>query len=408
MGVPLGITQSRTRARGRALAILAAIVAVLAVAAALAAPAGAASEATFDDIVDGSYATVRGDLGTFAAGLMGMTVDGSSTTGYCIDIGTEIQPGESGLDEVDWDTSGVQNLDTVAGILAAYAPNGTGPAGFEITGSAAQQAAATQAAIWHFTDGFDLTVGDNDPVIEANYAAILAAVEAGALPTSGQPDVSLSITPPASVEGEAGHLVGPFVVSTTASEVTLTPSAGVTVTDASGNPLTGPVVDGTEFFLTSSAAGAGTVTASAQATVHSGRVFVKEGSQRLILAAPVEAQIDAQAGGSWTTPPTTTPPTTTPPTTTPPTTTPPETTTTTAPPGTTTTEPQAESTTTTVAITPNPSIVPPAPVESTPTTVATSDSLPRTGQDLQPLIAVGLGLLAAGLGLGVATRRRRS
>ena len=171
---------------------------------------------------------------------MGMTVDGSPTTGYCIDIGTEIQPGESGLDEVDWDTSGVQNLDTVAGILAAYAPNGTGPAGYEITGSTAQQAAATQAAIWHFTDGFNLTVGDNDPVIEANYAAILAAVAAGALPAAGEPDVSLTITPPAATEAEAGVPVGPFVVSTTASEVTLTPSAGVTVTDADGNPLARP------------------------------------------------------------------------------------------------------------------------------------------------------------------------
>ena len=142
---------------------------------------------------------------------MGMTVDGSPTTGYCIDIGTEIQPGESGLDEVDWDTSGVQNLDTVAGILAAYAPNGTGPAGYEITGTDAQQAAATQAAIWHFTDGFNLTVGDNDPVIEANYAAILAAAAAGALPAAGEPDVSLTITPPAATEAEAGVLVGPFV-----------------------------------------------------------------------------------------------------------------------------------------------------------------------------------------------------
>ena len=75
----------------------------------------------------------------------------------------------------------------MAGILATFAPEGTGPAAFEITGSTAQQAAATQAAIWHFTDGFDLTVGNNDPVIEANYAAILAAVIAGALPTSVGP-----------------------------------------------------------------------------------------------------------------------------------------------------------------------------------------------------------------------------
>ena len=292
----------------------------------------------------------------------------------------------------------MQNLDTVAGILAAYAPNGTGPAGYEITGTVAQQAAATQAAIWHFTDGFNLTVGDNDPVIEANYAAILAAAAAGALPAAGEPDVSLTITPPAATEAEAGVLVGPFVVSTTASEVTLTPSAGVTVTDADGNPLSSPVTDGTEFFLTSPAAGTGSVTATATATVHTGRVFVKQGSQRLILAAPVDAAIDAQASASWT------------PLTTTSTTAPPETTTTTAPPeSTTTTAPPAESTTTTVPITPATSVVPPgAPVESTPTIVGTSGSLPRTGQDVARLIALALGLLAAGLGLGVAARRRSS
>ena len=194
--------------------------------------------------------------------------------------------------------------------------------------------------------------------------------------------MSLTITPPAATEAEAGVLVGPFVVSTTASEVTLTPSAGVTVTDADGNPLASPVTDGTEFFLTSPAAGAGSVTATATATVHTGRVFVKQGSQRLILAAPVDAAIDAEAPASWT---------------------PahddqhhgaarddatraddhrPESTTTTAPP--------AESTTTTVSITPGPASSPPgAPVASTPTIVGTSGQLPRTGQDVARLDRAG-------------------
>ena len=86
--------------------------------------------------------------------------------------------------------------------------------------------------------------------------------------------------------------------------------------------------------------------------MHTGRVFVKQGSQRLILAAPVDAAIDAQAPASWTAaPPTTSHHGTAQTTTT--TTAPPESTTTTAPP--------AESTTTTVAITPETSVVPPGP-----------------------------------------------
>ena len=406
MGVPWESDDIARGLRRRALGLAGALVAVVAAAAVLAAPAGAASEATFDDLVDGSYATVNGNLGSFTAGLMGMTIDGASgAAGYCIDIGTSIDPGESGLGEVDWDTSGVPNLDTVGRILAAYHPNGSGPAGFEITGTDAQRAAATQAAIWHVTDGFDLTVGDNDPVIEANYAAILAAVDADALPSSGQPDVSLSITSPEVTSGDAGTPVGPFVVSTTASSVTLTPAAGVTVTDGEGVPLAGPIVDGTEFFLLSDADTTATVTASAEATVHAGRVFVKDGSQRLILATSVATTVDAEASASWTTPPTTTPPTTAPPTTAPPqsTTTVPEptsTTVTTAPP---------QGTSSTLSIQPNPSVITaPAPGPSTPTPVPTSGSLPRTGNDARPLVAVGLVLVAAGAMLGFAARHRRT
>jgi LPXTG-motif cell wall-anchored protein len=134
--------------------------------------------------------------------------------------------------------------------------------------------------------------------------------------------------------------------------------------------------------------------------VHAGRVFVKAGSQRLILATSVDTTVDAEVSASWTPPPpeeTTT------------TTTPPETTTTTAPPQTTTTV--GEQTTTTVAIVPDVSVVPgaptPAPVEAT-TAEATEGSLPRTGNDVRPLVAAGVALLGAGLVLGVAARRRRA
>lgn len=410
----MGIRRHRARSRRRAFGLAGALIAVAAAAAVLAAPAEAASEATFDDLVDGSHATVNGNLGSFTAGLMGMTIDGASgAAGYCIDIGTTIEPGESGLGEVDWETSGVPDLDTVGRILAAYHPNGSGPAGYEITGTDAQRAAATQAAIWHVTDGFELTVGDNDPVIEANYAAILAAVDADALPSSGQPDVSLSIASPDVTSGEAGTPVGPFVVSTTASAVTLTPGAGVSVTDGEGVPLAGPIVDGTEFFLLSDVDATATVTASAEATVHAGRAFVKDGSQRLILATSVATTVDAEASATWTAPPTTAPPTTAPPTTAPPTTAPP----TTAPPESTTTVPEPTSTTvtppqqtsTTLSIQPNPSVIgTPAPAPSTPTPVPTSGSLPRTGNDARPLVAVGLVLVAAGAMLGVAARHRRT
>ena len=101
----------------------------------------------------------------------------------------------------------------------------------------AQKAAATQAAIWHYTDEYQLTDdGTNDQVIVDNYNAILAAVEDG-LEGFGEPTVSLSITPPESTSGEAGGQVGPYVVNTSADEVTLTPSEGVTLHNEDGSPF---------------------------------------------------------------------------------------------------------------------------------------------------------------------------
>src|SRR5690606_29610795 len=83
---------------------------------------------------------------------------------------------------------------------------------------------ATQAAIWHFTDGFELAGQGDDPVIAANYEAILAAVAAGVLPTFGEPGVSLDIEAPGTTEATAGEPIGPYAVRTTAGEVTLTAS----------------------------------------------------------------------------------------------------------------------------------------------------------------------------------------
>src|SRR5690606_17873811 len=123
-------------------------------------------------------------------------------------------------------------------ILRHYYPNGDGPEGSQITGTNAQKAAATQAAIWHYTDDYELTDddGENDPVIIDNYNTILAAVEGG-LAGFGEPTVSLSITPPESTSGEAEGLVGPYVINTSAANVTLSPSEGVTLHNEDGSPF---------------------------------------------------------------------------------------------------------------------------------------------------------------------------
>src|SRR5690606_31325342 len=233
----------------------------------------------------------------------------------------------------------------------------------------------------HYTDGFELAGQGNDPVVVANYEAILAAVAAGVLPTFGEPGVSLDIEAPGTTEATAGEPIGPYVVRTTAGEVTLTASPGAEIVDEHGEPLPGPVTDGTSFWLVSQEPGSATVTATAEATVLAGRAFAKPGVQRMILATTTTTTVDAEASGSWTTPPTTEPPTTVP--VEPRVSTPPE------PPR------RAE------PVEPQPAAPAPAPAEE-----RSGDDLPRTGGDVWPLVAVGAVLVGAGGVLGVVARRR--
>lgn len=348
----------------------------------MAAPAGAASVAEFHGLADGEGGTVHGTLDgddeTLDAGLFDLTIDGTvESKAYCIDINTPIEPGAD-LDEIDWATSGVNNLETVEAILRHYYPNGDGPADHLITGTNAQKAMATQAAIWHFTDGFDLTEADNDATVYANYLAILAAVDAG-LEGFGEPEVTLTITPPESTEGTAGVAVGPYVVNTSAASVTLTPSEGVSLVDENGEPFTGTVTDGTQVWLTSGAAGTGTITATAEAEVGAGRVFFTQGQQRLVLASTVVTDAAAEAAVSFQTPPTTPTPTT------------------------------SSTTSTTVPITPQTSVVTDTPTTTVPIvpTANTGGGLPNTGAPTMILLGVALVLVVVGAGFGIVSRRKR-
>ncbi len=397
------ITAQRQRRRRRASTVIASLAAATGLVVGLAGPAFAAT-VTFGGLQDDSWGQVTGTVPddsddgvadvNVAAGLFDLTIDAdTAATGYCIDILTDIVSGT--LDEIDWDTSGVANLHVIETILANYHPAGDGPAEYALTGSSADKAVATQAAIWHFSDGFVLDgateTGDGGPLDEAtvlaNYQTILDAVAADALTGFGEPTVSLSITPPASTEGVAGQLVGPYMVNTSAATATLTPSDGVSLHNEDGSPFTDEVVDGTQVWLKSDAEGAGTITATADAEVGAGRVFYGQNAagkdlQRLILATTVTTDATAEASVTFGTPP----PTTTP-----------ETTTTTTP-----------ETTTTV-----PSTVPTTVVDTpttTPPTVPTSDNgggLPVTGAQSLVLVGIALVLVATGAGFGIVSRRKR-
>jgi TQXA domain-containing protein/LPXTG-motif cell wall-anchored protein len=378
------ITAQRQRRRRRASTVVASLAVAAGLMAGLAGPAAAASVAQFIGPSDGENAIVHGSHGGddgLEAGLFDLLIDGEvESQAYCIDINTQIDDGV-GLDEIDWDTSGVANLEIVEAILRHYYPNGDGPEGHQITGDNAQKAAATQAAIWHYTDGYELAPDDNDPTVVANYDAILAI--ANELDGFGEPTVTLTITPPASTEGSVGDLVGPYVINTSATTVALTPSDGVTLHNEDGSPFTDEVVDGTQVWLMSDTEGGGTITATAAAEVGAGRVFYTQGQQRLVLASTVETDATDEARVTYKTPP----PTTAPPTTEPEPTT------------------SVPTTTETTVVTDTPTTAP-----TTAPSVPTGDSgggLPVTGAQSLLLAAVALVLVVVGAGFGIVSRRKR-
>ena len=381
LGEDMSTAQRAASRRGLAAAACLALVAGLV--GGLASPAGATDgEAVFKDIhnprsVSGHFGDGQSQRGT--AGMLEMEVDGEPALGYCIDVfdGTDtVTP----LPEEEWDQVEVDNREIVGRILNSYHPIGVGPEGFEITGDDAQKAAGTQAAIWHYTNGYILDepgnpeLGDAYPGIYANYVTILAAVEADALPPIGGP-VTLSIEGDTDVDAAPGDLVGPFTVKTSVASVELVPGTGTTLHNEDGSAFEGPASDGDQFWLTSSEAGTASVSAVAAGVQSDIRAFTHPHKQDMAFVVATPVEVPASIEVTFTTPPTTATSTTTTP-----------------------------ETTTTVPVTPSTS------VEVTTTTVpqqTTGGGLPVTGAQTALLVAVALVLLAAGIGFGVVSKRAK-
>lgn len=379
----MSIAQRAASRRGLAAAACLALVAGLV--GGLASPAGATDgEAVFKGI--DNPRTVSGHFGDgqskhYQAGMLDMMVDGSPELGYCIDF-TDGTSTTTPLPEEEWDEVDVANRDIVGRILNSYHPVGVGPEGYELEGDDAQKAAGTQAAIWHYTNGFvldepgDPSLGDAYEGIYANYLKILAAVDAGALPAIGGP-VTLSIEGDTDVDAVAGQLVGPFTVKTSVASVELVPGTGTTLHNEDGSAFEGPASDGDTFWLTSSGAGTASVSAVAAGVQSGVRAFTHPHKQDMafVVATPVEvpASIEVTFG---------------------------------TPPPTTVTSTTVPETTTTVPVTPQTS------VEVTTTTPVvpqgTGGGLPATGAQTALFVAVALVLLAAGIGFGVVSKRAKS
>ncbi|MCC9176052.1 thioester domain-containing protein [Arthrobacter sp. zg-Y179] len=260
-------------------------------------PAGAAFDITaYPPDVPADY---EADNPSFAGTILTEDAEGNQQEMYCIDIRTSTYSG-LGYESGTWSESEVPNVGYVNRVLNSYYPDQPGlPAE---AADDATRAAAVQAAIWFFSDGFVLQ--DTDPLRPLTQEIIDAVLAAGPLTEPPPPDVS--IDPPVAA-GAVDGVTGPFTVTAGGgAELTVEAPAGFTLfTDPAGTvPLVNPVPSGTQVWVRSTAqtTDPAVITASAVVPVETGNVYLYAGNnldvteaQKLILAANAEVESNAQA-----------------------------------------------------------------------------------------------------------------
>ncbi|MFC4854238.1 Cys-Gln thioester bond-forming surface protein [Actinophytocola glycyrrhizae] len=341
-----------------------------------------------------------GWLATIPTNLLGFTLsDGTQLGTYCVEIHTDIDE-ERDMVERPWDAYPDEespfhvNRAKINWVLHhGYPAKGLDALTAQFPDAhdgidALEAIAATQAAVWHYSDGTDL---DRDDPLSGDGSDAQDAADALALYdylTGGdnkgigeQPAPALAVSPE-ELSGAAGERIGPFTVTTSGSveELTANLPDGVKLTDAAGTELTAATIaDGTELYLdvpADAADGDGSFELTASATVDTGRLFVGQDydnhpTQSLIVAKAERTTLTAGASAEWAAAPTT-----------PPTSTTSTTTTTTAPPVTTTTE-------------------------ATPVPQPKNEDLAETGASVLAPILIGLVLVGAGIGAMFVVRRRK-
>jgi TQXA domain-containing protein/LPXTG-motif cell wall-anchored protein len=331
--------------------------------------------------------------------------DGSKLQMYCVEIDTRIDT-DHGMVEKSWDSypnpksQFNDNRAKINWILHnAFPFVGTDVLGKTLTDSGValtnglnqkEAISATQAAVWHFSDGKNLDESnplpkgpmDSRSDVVALYKYLTGSANVG---IGGQPTPSLAISP-TDASGAAGELVGPFTVATTGEIHKLTTKLpeGVKITDENGTELTAEQIkDGTKLFLDVPAdaeKGDGTFELTATASVDTGRLFVGENyaqkaTQSLIVAKAEESEIVVSAGAKWTEAV--------------------QETSSTAPPTSTGVEETSSTPTTTTSAAPAPQ------------PKNTSGGLAQTGASIFVPVVIGVVLLAGGIGSLLFLRRRK-
>jgi TQXA domain-containing protein len=360
-----------------------------------------------DGYKNGHHVDVGGKHTDASTSLIGFELaDGTKLQMYCVEIKTRIDR-EHNMIEKPWDSYPNaespfhKNRANINWILHNGFPVvGTDALAKTLTEQGAklkdglsekEAISATQAAVWHYSDGTKLNEANPLPKgpedakadVVTLYKYLTGKANVG---LGDQPTPALAISP-GDLAGKAGEKIGPFTVTTTGEIDKLVSKLpeGVKLVDAKGVELTAETVkNGSEIFLDvpkDAKEGAGTFELTATAGVDTGRLFVGENysetkrTQSLIVAKAEKSEIAATASAKWAeaTPVTST----------------------------SSTPPSTSETTTSPVDTPT-TTSPPAPQPKN-----TSGDLAETGVSIFVPIMIGVVLVGAGIGSLLFLRHRK-
>ena len=229
------------------------------------------------------------------AGTFNISIDGGpSTLSYCVDIKNPISPGQC----VPQDPAPDLPCPAVY-ILNNYYPNAA-----PVLSPTSKEAAAVQAAIWRFTDCYEIT-GPAD--VKARADAIIAdAIANGSSCTPPTAPQSITIDPSTALNifPDDEHCATATVLDTLGAPVTNT-AITVTITGTSGPQTINGTTDGAGQFSFCYqnpflVAGSDTIRASVSFTVEVGLAFKAPGVQGIVLAGqPRPGSVEGTATKNW-------------------------------------------------------------------------------------------------------------
>lgn len=231
--------------------------------------------------------------GTFAA-----TIDGHATSLYCIDISNPLAF-NSAYSDIE------KTNDTLSYILNNYYPYKTGYSG--MLSPEANEAGAVQLALWHFTDGLNISNVTGDATVKTRALAIVSDALANAHSFSLN---TFSISFPSqtyNVGDAVNFTVKAFNengLAMSGVSITLSTTAGTlsTTTTTTGANGVSPVITLTPGSGTTTA----TITANGVVGIPSGTKYYNSASpntkQKLILAKPTTASRTITQVVNWTYP----------------------------------------------------------------------------------------------------------